>query len=99
MGENRPETDAERLRELYLANRPGPDLSLRQHAERRRIRLYNLTAYYVTWYHKFSAASRWHSATESWYQYEKHTPNVNNPVGATLIETNANRRFAITIMK
>lgn len=53
----------------------------------------NLTAYYVTWYHKFSAASRWHSATESWYQYEKHAPNVNNPVGATLIETNANAAF------
>ena len=53
----------------------------------------NLTAYYFTWYHKFSAASHWHSATESWYQYEKHTPNVNNPVGANLIETNANGAF------
>jgi hypothetical protein len=53
----------------------------------------NLTAYYFTWYHKFSAASHWHSATESWYQYEKHTPNVNNPVGVNLIETNANGAF------
>ena len=53
----------------------------------------NLTAYYVTWYHKFSATSRWHSATESWYQYEKHTPNVHNPIGANLIETNANGAF------
>ena len=53
----------------------------------------NLTAYYFTWYHKFSARSRWHSATESWYQYEKHTPNVNNPVGAALIETNANGAY------
>lgn len=53
----------------------------------------NLTAYYFTWYHKFSPASHWHSATESWYQYEKHTPNVNNPVGANLIETNANGAF------
>jgi hypothetical protein len=50
----------------------------------------NLTAYYATWYHKFGAHSSWHSATESWYQYEKHTPNVNNPIGASLIETNAN---------
>jgi len=53
----------------------------------------NLTAYYFTWYHKFSATSHWHSATESWYQYEKHTPNVNNPLGASLIETNANGAF------
>jgi hypothetical protein len=53
----------------------------------------NLTAYYFTWYHKFSATSHWHSDTESWYQYEKHTPNVNNPVGASLIETNANGAF------
>ena len=50
----------------------------------------NLAAYYSTWYHKFSAASRWHSATESWYQYERHTPNVNNPAAAALIEPNAN---------
>jgi hypothetical protein len=49
----------------------------------------NLAAYYVTWYHKFSPASRWHSSTESWYQYEKHTPNVNNAVGVTLTQTNA----------
>jgi len=53
----------------------------------------NLTAYYFTWYHKFSAKSHWHSATESWYQYQKHTPNVNNAVGANLIETNANGAF------
>jgi hypothetical protein len=50
----------------------------------------NLAAYYTTWYHKFSASSHWHSATESWYQYEKHTPNVNNPIGQTLLETGAN---------
>jgi hypothetical protein len=53
----------------------------------------NLSAFYLTWYHKFSATSHWHSATESWYQYEKHTPNVNNPVGETLIETNANGAY------
>jgi hypothetical protein len=53
----------------------------------------NLTAYYFTWYHKFSPSSHWHSATESWYQYEKHTPNVNNPIGVNLIETNANGAF------
>jgi len=53
----------------------------------------NLSAYYLTWYHKFSTKSHWHTATESWYQYEKHTPNVNNPVGANLIETNANGAY------
>src|SRR5579871_205423 len=53
----------------------------------------NLSAYYLTWYHKFSTKSHWHTATESWYQYEKHTPNVNNPLGANLIETNANGAY------
>jgi hypothetical protein len=53
----------------------------------------NLTAYYLTWYHKFSKTSHWHSATESWYQYEKHTPNIFNPTGETLIETNANGAY------
>jgi hypothetical protein len=50
----------------------------------------NLTAYYTTWYHKFGETSKWHSSTESWYQYEAHTPNVNNPAGQTLLETGAN---------
>jgi hypothetical protein len=53
----------------------------------------NLTAYYLTWYHKFGKTSHWHTDTETWYQYEKHTPNVNNPIGETLIETNANGAF------
>jgi hypothetical protein len=53
----------------------------------------NLTAYYFTWYHKLSPTSHWHSSTETWYQYEKHTPNVNNPIGANLIESNANGAF------
>ncbi len=50
----------------------------------------NLTAYYATWYHKYGGKSRWHSATETWYQYEKHVPNVNNPGAAGLLETGAN---------
>jgi hypothetical protein len=53
----------------------------------------NLTAYYLTWYHKFSETSHWHTDTETWYQYEKHTPNVNNALGQTLIETNANGAY------
>jgi hypothetical protein len=48
----------------------------------------NLAAYYLTWYHKFN--SKWHTATESWYQYESDTPNIFNPIGQTLIEINAN---------
>jgi Putative beta-barrel porin-2, OmpL-like. bbp2/Carboxypeptidase regulatory-like domain len=50
----------------------------------------NLTAYYTTWYHKYSAQGKWHSSTEGWYQYEAHTPNVNNPAGVALEETGAN---------
>jgi hypothetical protein len=49
----------------------------------------NLAAYYTTWYHKFGAGN-WHMAWETWYQYEKNTPNVNNPAAASLILTNAN---------
>jgi hypothetical protein len=50
----------------------------------------NLTAYYNTWYHKYSAESKWHSSTEAWYQYEAHTPNVNNPAAASLLINGAN---------
>jgi Putative beta-barrel porin-2, OmpL-like. bbp2/Carboxypeptidase regulatory-like domain len=53
----------------------------------------NLQASYLTWYHKFSKDGSWHTDTEMWYQYEKHTPNVNNPVGETLVETGANGAF------
>ncbi len=49
----------------------------------------NLQAYYFTFYHKFSKDGSWHSSTEAWYQYEREVPNVNNPIGQTLIETNA----------
>ncbi len=48
----------------------------------------NLQAFYTTWYHKFN--SSWHTATESWYMYEKDVPNVNNPAAASLLELNAN---------
>jgi hypothetical protein len=34
----------------------------------------NLTAYYLTWYHRFNAT--WHSSTEGWYQYVRQTPNM-----------------------
>lgn len=37
----------------------------------------NLNAFYLTWYHVINKT--WHSSTETWYQYEKDTPNVNNP--------------------
>jgi hypothetical protein len=50
----------------------------------------NLQAFYATWYHKYGKDSRWHSATESWYQYEKDTPNVNNPAAQSLLINGAN---------
>jgi putative OmpL-like beta-barrel porin-2 len=34
----------------------------------------NLQDYDFTWYHKFN--SKWHSATELWYMYERDVPNV-----------------------
>ena len=48
----------------------------------------NLAAYYATWYHKINA--NWHTATEFWYQYESHTPNISNPDAASLLQPNAN---------
>jgi Putative beta-barrel porin-2, OmpL-like. bbp2 len=42
----------------------------------------NLQDYDFTWYHKFN--SKWHTATEAWYMYERDVPNVggnvSNPV-------------------
>jgi hypothetical protein len=49
----------------------------------------NLAAYYTTYYHKFGQ-SRWHMDVETWYQYMKDTPNVNNPAAASLLITNSN---------
>ena len=51
----------------------------------------NLAAYYTTWYHKIN--KRWHTDTESWYQSESHTPNVNNPAAASLLEVGANGAY------
>ncbi len=34
----------------------------------------NLTAYYITWYHRINA--HWHTDTEGWYQYMRQTPNM-----------------------
>jgi hypothetical protein len=50
----------------------------------------NLQAFYATWYHKYGKDSRWHTATESWYQYEKDTPNINNPAAQALLINGAN---------
>jgi hypothetical protein len=57
----------------------------------------NLQAFYATWYHKFGKDSRWHTDTESWYQYEKHTPNVNNPAAQALLIPGANGAICKTL--
>lgn len=54
----------------------------------------NLSAYYITWYHKFN--DKWHTATESWYQYESHTPNIFNPAAASEIIINTNGAWCKT---
>ncbi len=54
----------------------------------------NLAAYYVTWYHKIN--DKWHTASESWYQYESHTPNIFNPAAANLIITGTNGAWCRT---
>jgi hypothetical protein len=55
----------------------------------------NLAAYYLTYYHKFKN-SQWHTATESWYQYEKHTPNIFNSAAQSLLIINANGAYCDT---
>jgi Putative beta-barrel porin-2, OmpL-like. bbp2/Carboxypeptidase regulatory-like domain len=57
----------------------------------------NLQAFYTTWYHKYGKESRWHSAAETWYQYEKDTPNINNPQGQALLINGANGAICKTI--
>ncbi len=52
----------------------------------------NLAAYYATWYHKFGN-SKYHMDWETWYQYERQTPNVENPAAASLLITNANGAY------
>ena len=44
----------------------------------------NLSAYYLTWYHKIN--SSWHTATESWYQYERQHRMCKNPAASFLIK-------------
>jgi Putative beta-barrel porin-2, OmpL-like. bbp2/Carboxypeptidase regulatory-like domain len=54
----------------------------------------NLAAYYVTWYHKFN--DKWHTASESWYQYESHTPNIFNSAASNLIILGTNGAWCKT---
>lgn len=52
----------------------------------------NLSAYYFTWYHKIKH-STWHTAWETWYQYMKDTPNIDNPNATRLLVTNSNGAY------
>ncbi len=54
----------------------------------------NLSAYYLTWYHKIN--EKWHTDFESWYQYQSKTPNIFNPNAASLILPNANGAWCKT---
>jgi hypothetical protein len=56
----------------------------------------NLSAYYLTWYHKFGH-SKWHMDWETWYQYMKDTPNVNNPIAAPLLIENSDGAYCNTV--
>jgi len=51
----------------------------------------NLQDYDITWYHKFN--SKWHTATEAWYMYERDVPNVagnvTNPISTEIGATGA----------
>jgi Putative beta-barrel porin-2, OmpL-like. bbp2 len=52
----------------------------------------NLQDYDLTWYHKFNR--KWHSATETWYMYERDVPNVaGNVMNPVATETGANGAF------
>jgi hypothetical protein len=49
----------------------------------------NLQHQVLTWYHKF-AGTQWNMATESYYQWMRHVPNVANPKAAPLLIPNSN---------
>jgi hypothetical protein len=52
----------------------------------------NLQDYDFTWYHKFN--SKWHTATETWYMYERDVPNVaGNVANPVTPELGANGAF------
>jgi hypothetical protein len=52
----------------------------------------NLQHYDFTWYHKFN--SKWHTATEAWYMYERDVPNVAGNVANPIApELGANGAF------
>lgn len=52
----------------------------------------NLQDYDFTWYHKFN--SKWHTATEAWYMYERDVPNVAGNVANPITpETGANGAY------
>jgi putative OmpL-like beta-barrel porin-2 len=52
----------------------------------------NLQDYDFTWYHKFN--SKWHTATEAWYMYERDVPNVAGNVSSPIApELGANGAF------
>jgi Putative beta-barrel porin-2, OmpL-like. bbp2 len=52
----------------------------------------NLQDYDFTWYHKFN--SKWHTATEAWYMYEREVPNVAGNVSSPIApELGANGAF------
>jgi hypothetical protein len=72
----------------YTFGNGGDDIYLCANSINRGDYAYNnLAAYYATWYHKLN--SKWHTATESWYQYESHTPNIFNPAAQSLLIANA----------
>jgi hypothetical protein len=48
----------------------------------------NLAAYYATYYHKLN--NKWHTATESWYMYEKDVPSI---FGTLPLVTGANGAY------
>jgi len=57
----------------------------------------NLQHYDLTWYHKFN--SKWHTATEVWYMYERDVPNVAGNVANPITpELGANGAFCSTGM-
>jgi hypothetical protein len=52
----------------------------------------NLQDYDFTWYHKFN--SKWHTATETWYMYERDVPNIAGNVANPITpELGANGAF------
>jgi len=61
-----------------------------------RYRYNNMQHPVVTWYHAFDPngpLKNWHTDTETYFMWERETPNLNNPLSSNLLVNNGNGAY------